>query len=316
MNLVPTVIDLFAGAGGFSLGFKRRGYVILAAIENFPPAVKTYRVNFPETKLLAKDIKKVSTGELPSGVDIVIAGPPCEAFTASNPRRRKNPIERLYKDPSGTLMLEAVRLIGLLKPKVFVVENVPEVATPAIKSALTREFKRIGYPNVYFNILRAENYGCPSLRRRVFISNVELRPKPTVITPITVEEALRGLPPPGSGEVPNHCLTPVSRRRLRQISRLRQGEALVKYRGAEGRIYRNWLRLVPHKPAPPVLGHSRFIHPWEDRLLTVREQARLMGFPDSHVFLGSLKNQYGMIGEAVPVPLAEAIADSILEVLK
>ena len=313
---MPAVIDLFSGAGGFSLGFKRRGFLISAAVENFPPAVRTYRINFPETELLAKDVKKVSAEELPREIDVVIAGPPCEAFTASNPNRRKRPLDRLYKDPSGMLMLEAVRLIALLKPKIFIIENVPEVAAPVIRSALAKEFRRIGYPKVYFNLLRAENYGCPSLRRRVFISNVEIRPEPTVIKPVTVREALKGLPPPGSNGVPNHRLTPISRRRLLQISRLRQGEALVRYRGAGGRTYRNWVRLIPDKPAPPVLGNSRFIHPWEDRLLTVREQARLMGFPDDHVFLGGLKNQYDMVGEAVPVPLAEAIAESILETLE
>ena len=71
----------------------------------------------------------------------------------------------------------------------------------------------------------------------------------------------------------------------------------------------------PRRHAPTVMGSSRFIHPYEDRLLTVREQARLMGFPDYHVFLGGKDAQYDMVGEAVPPPLAKAIAGEVLRYL-
>ncbi|WP_237698669.1 DNA cytosine methyltransferase [Pyrococcus yayanosii] len=94
----------------------------------------------------------------------------------------------------------------------------------------------------------------------------------------------------------------------REIPRLKWGEALQRF----GR-FSNWIRLHPHKPAPTVRGNSRFVHPFEDRPLTVREQARLMGYPDDHVFLGGRNVQYDSIGESVPPPLAKAIA---LEVMK
>jgi DNA (cytosine-5)-methyltransferase 1 len=77
----------------------------------------------------------------------------------------------------------------------------------------------------------------------------------------------------------------------------------------------NLIKLHPHKIAPTVLGSSRFIHPYEPRLLTVREQARLMGFPDDHVFLGGRDEQYNQVGEAVPPTVAKAIASEVLTYL-
>ncbi len=72
------------------------------------------------------------------------------------------------------------------------------------------------------------------------------------------------------------------------------------------------MRLNPWKPAPTVMGSVRFVHPFEDRVLTVREQARLMGFPDDHVFFGPKDSQFNQIGEAVPPPLARAIAGGVV----
>jgi DNA (cytosine-5)-methyltransferase 1 len=102
----------------------------------------------------------------------------------------------------------------------------------------------------------------------------------------------------------------VSPRKVRGISRVAWGQALYTYRGSGG-VYRNFIKLHPNKPAPTVMGSVRFIHPYEDRLLTVREQARLMGFPDNHVFLGSRDSQFNQVGEAVPPPLARAIAEVV-----
>jgi len=100
------------------------------------------------------------------------------------------------------------------------------------------------------------------------------------------------------------------------VPKLRWGRSLVTFEGAGSRRFRNYIRLAPDRPAPTVMGSSRFIHPFEDRLLTVREQARLMGFPDYHVFLGGKDSQYNMVGEAVPVPLAQAIAEDLLSRLR
>ncbi|MEB3816618.1 MAG: DNA cytosine methyltransferase [Desulfurococcales archaeon] len=317
----PIVIDLFSGGGGFGRGFEEAGFQVSLAVDNYPPAAKTYKANFPHAMVVADDIKDLSGEEILSlaglgrgEVDVVIASPPCEPFTGANPRRRPDPLDRLYADPAGQLFLHAIRLIGELKPAYFVIENVPAIMEAPIRDAIRREFSRVGYKRVHFNVLRAEEHGTPSRRTRVFVSNTRINP-PRRRGP-TVLEALKGLPEPGAPWPPNHEPPPSpGRRHERRLPRLRWGEALIYYSGANGRKLPNYIRLHPYEHAPTVMGTSRFIHPYENRLLTVREQARLMGFPDYHVFLGSRDAQYNQVGEAVPPPLAKAIALYLLKLL-
>ncbi|MET1160229.1 MAG: DNA cytosine methyltransferase [Thermoprotei archaeon] len=318
MKAKYNLIDLFCGAGGFSEGFRLTGrYRVLLAIDNFRPVAQTFKTNFPEAIVLIEDIREVTENtileHINDDIDIVIGSPPCEPFTGANPKREKNPLDRLYKDPMGQLTLHFIRIVGILKPRVFVMENVPAIMDNGLKQALIREFRRIGYKKIYFNVLRAEDYGTPSHRLRVFISNIEINP-PKHYKKITVGEVLSDLPPPGNYP-PNHEPPPrLSDKKLRRIARLRWGDALIYYEGAEKRLP-NLIRLDPNKIAPTVLGSSRFIHPYENRFLTVREQARLMGFPDQFIFIGGKDEQYNMVGEAVPVPLAKSIAEYVARYL-
>lgn len=317
MSLI--VVDLFAGAGGFARGFRDEGFRIALAIENFAPVAESYSINFPESKLIIRDIKLVHSSEILDAIgdrpDVIIGSPPCEPFTGANPRRKRDPLDRLYKDPIGNLVLHFVRIVGDLQPDVFVMENVPALAEGDLKRALQREFEKVGYRRIYFNLLRAERFGTPSRRLRLFVSNVEIAPEESD-REITVWEAIGDLPDPRENTgIPNHEFVPLSPRKLRKISRLRWGEALIKYRGAKDQTLTNWIRLHPYRIAPTVMGGSRFIHPFEDRLLTVREQARLMGFPDDFVFVGGRELQYNQVGEAVPPPLARAIARFIKDYL-
>jgi DNA (cytosine-5)-methyltransferase 1 len=311
----PSLVDLFSGAGGFAEGFRQAGFRVLLGIDNDPAAIRSFKANFPEAIALAMDIKEVSGAlieRLVGRPDVVIGSPPCEPYTGANPRRRKNPLERLYEDPAGQLVLHFARIVGELKPRVFVMENVPGILD--VEDELRRIFREAGYSRVYFNVLKAEDYGTPSHRLRVFISNIKIKP-PKRSKVIGVEEALSSLPEPGAELPPNHELPSISPRKAKRIARLRWGQALIYYEGADNRRLPNLIRLDPRRHAPTVLGSSRFIHPYEDRFLTVREQARLMGFPDNHVFLGGKDEQYNQVGEAVPVPLARAIAEVVLEYL-
>lgn len=308
MKMELRVVDLFSGAGGFAEGFRRAGFRIVLGIDNDRAAARSFKANFPEAIVLAMDVREVTGAlieKLVGRPDVVIGSPPCEPFTGANPQRREDPLDRLYEDPTGQLVLHFARIVGELKPRVFVMENVPGILDVARE--LRKVFAEQGYEEVYFNKLLAEDYGTPSHRLRVFVSNIPLHPR-KLGRRITVEEALSDLPPPGDSRVLNHEPQSLSERKLKRISRLKWGQALVRYEGARGRRYPNLIRLSPHRHAPTVLGSSRFIHPYEDRFLTVREQARLMGFPDNHVFLGGRDEQYNQVGEAVPVPLAEAIA--------
>ncbi len=303
------VVDLFAGAGGFGRGFESEGFRVVVAVENFKPVAETYRANFPDTEVIMKDIKLVTGREIEricGDVDVLIGSPPCEPFTSANAKRFPRPKDRLYVDKRGQLTLHFIRIAGELKPKVFVMENVPKILE--LRSAIEREFRKIGY-EVHFNVLKAEDFGNPSRRTRVFVSNVKIAPEP-LGRRIKVIDAIGDLPEP-NGSIPNHeILIRIPKNKMERIRRLRWGQSLVRFEGA-GRICTNLMRLHPYKLAPTVMGNSRFVHPFEDRLLTVREHARLMGFPDDHIFLGGKNVQYDMVGEAVPVPLAKAVAREI-----
>ncbi|MCD6503477.1 MAG: DNA (cytosine-5-)-methyltransferase [Thermoplasmata archaeon] len=315
------VIDLFSGAGGFSLGFKKQGCKILLGIEIDEFAAKTYAENFTNTIVLVEDIKKVHSKHIldavGSEIDVVIGGPPCEAYTVANFRRMKNPLDRLYVDPLGQLVLHFIRIVGDLEPKVFVMENVVPIVEGPLKNALIEEFSRIGYEKIYFNVLKAEDFGNPSKRRRMFISNVPLEDflkKYKRSKPRTVKEALEGLPHPGYGP-PNHDPVPISEKKLKKIVTLRWGRGIVYFKGSKGKLMTSWVRLHPDKPAPTVMGKSRFIHPYDDRLLTPREHARIMSYPDDHVFYGPRDSQYNQVGESVPPILSFYIAKAIVEFL-
>ncbi|MGC9104854.1 MAG: DNA cytosine methyltransferase [Thermoprotei archaeon] len=306
------VVDLFSGAGGFSRGFREAGFDILLGVDINHDAVRTFSVNFPEAIALEEDVRNV-TGreviELVGKPDIVIGSPPCEAFTAANPFRMRDPLDRLYLDERGNLTLEFVRLVGELRPKVFVMENVPALAeTRELKEALAYEFRRAGYERIYFNFLDAEDYGNPSRRRRLFVSNVPLNPR-KVERKVTVWEAIADLQ--GRTDVPNNEIYEPNEKKLRRIAKMNPWDYLTMYRAYNDRNIPLYVRLPPDEVAPTVLGNSRFIHPFEDRFLTVREQARLMSYPDDHIFLGSRDEQYNQVGEAVPVALSRAIAEYV-----
>lgn len=314
------VLDLFCGAGGFSRGFEEAGFEIIGGLDNYSPCAEAFRQNFPRAVVIEEDIKSLRSEDIVSALgeepDVIIGGPPCEPFTAANFKRRKNPLDRLYDDPIGTLVLHFIRIVGDLRPKVFVMENVPQILEDGLAEALKYEFRRVGFKKVFFNILRAEDYGNPSRRTRVFISNVKLKPKRSRKR-VVVIEAIGDLPEPDTlHDIPDHDPVPVGASRRKRIARLRFGQALVRYMGAGGKVMTNWIRLHPYRLAPTVMGKSRFVHPYSDRLLTVRENARLMSFPDHHVFYGGRDTRFDQVGEAVPVCLARSIAVFVKEAIE
>jgi DNA (cytosine-5)-methyltransferase 1 len=319
MEFAMKVLDLFAGAGGFSRGFHQEGFEIVGAVELDSNAASSFALNFPKAHVFVNDIRELHSLDILSKLgekpDVIIGGPPCEGYTRANPKREKEPLNRLYVDPLGSLVLHFIRIVGDLEPEVFVMENVPGILDGGLGEVIREEFARVGYSEVYFNVLKAEDYGTPSHRVRVFISNKKIAPKKTG-RQVTVWEAIGDLPPPDPFyEIPNHEPVSLSVGKLKRIAKLKWGEPLIHYRGYGKRVLGNLVRLHPYRPSPTVMGSTRFVHPFENRLLTVREQARLMGFPDSHVFVGSKDSQFNQVGEAVPVPLARAIAGEIRKIL-
>jgi len=302
------VVDLFAGAGGFSLGFKIAGFKISAAVESFPKIAETYAKNFPDTFLIIENIKKISGKYIKNAVgeiDVVIGGPPCVPFTSRNPSRKKNPRDRIYKDSIGYLVVEFFRVVKEIKPIAYVMENVAGILD--VKSEIIKIARRFCY-DVYFHSWKCEEYGLPSVRKRVFISNFEIHSPAK--KKMTAGNALQKFTP----DLPNSEFPKIPKKYAGRISTLRYGESLIKFRGAEGYV-KNWIRIDPKKPAPPITATSRFIHPYEDRGLSVREHAILMSFPNDFVFYGSEKIKYMGVGDAVPPMIAEHIAKYLLSVI-
>ncbi len=164
------VIDLFAGCGGFSLGFQLANFNSDLAIECDEWASETFAFNHPGIKVITKDIRKVSVQDLKlKKIDGIIGGPPCQGFSLSG--------NRDTKDPRNSLFMEFVRFVYELKPKFFVMENVLGLLSMKtkknifVKDIIEEEFKRAGY-NLVVRVLNSADYGVPQLRQRVFFIGI------------------------------------------------------------------------------------------------------------------------------------------------
>ncbi|MES3004789.1 MAG: DNA cytosine methyltransferase [Patescibacteria group bacterium] len=168
------VIDLFSGVGGMSHGFKKAGFNVISANEYMPEIANTYVKNHPKTKMIVDSIIDVDSKDLLNGeksVDVIVGGPPCQGFSMAGKRIRK---QNKNSDPRNELFKEFLRIVKDLRPKVFVMENVPAILSMQngdIKNEILSHFKELGY-DTKVDILLAADYGVPQMRRRaIFIGN-------------------------------------------------------------------------------------------------------------------------------------------------
>ena len=202
-----THIDCFSGPGGLCTGLRAAGLKTLVAIEYIKSCVETYTANHPSVHMIHSDIRKVTPDMIlpyipKDGVDLVTSGMPCETFsTAGN-------TSRSFYDDRQVLYREGIRIALISKAKFILFENVPAITTKRISKTskkliieqLKEELTEAGYSNFIEVILDATKFGVPQKRRRFFIlatrfPKIKLAPpSPTTETPITVEEALSGLP--------------------------------------------------------------------------------------------------------------------------
>lgn len=204
------VLDTFAGAGGFSLGFEQAGATIVGAIEQDEWATDTFKANHPESIVIKSKLEDLDDSYIQNSfkdIDILLGGPPCQGFSIAN-KKNGDP-----KDPRNSLFQEFLRIAKLLQPNVVIMENVPNLLnaktadkTPVIE-IIENELKELGY-FVYKSILEAQNYGVPQIRKRLFViaSKVEIKqPFPDIthsINPdlhlkpcLTLWDAISDLPP-------------------------------------------------------------------------------------------------------------------------
>lgn len=338
----PTVVDLFCGAGGLSLGLKAAGLSVGGAFELDARAVATYAKNIGDhvfeldvTGLDARRVRRL-TGLRRGEPAVLAGGPPCQGFSV---QRRGGD-----DDPRNRLVFDFLRLVEDLAPQIFVMENVPALQKRREFESFTAHVEQLGY-RLHTAVLDAADFGVPQHRRRL-VAVGERRGRRTGFSfphaidkrgLRTVRDAIGDLPSPiteseRARHIANHELGNISEINRRRISFVPEG-------GGRADIPEE-LRLPCHRVSVDKAGHrgvygrlawdapagtittkcnsftrGRFAHPCEDRNITMREAARLQGFPDDFVFLGSRVDVAHQIGNAVPPPLARAIGEAIMRAL-
>jgi DNA (cytosine-5)-methyltransferase 1 len=205
----PIAVDLFAGAGGFSLGIEQAGFDVLVAVERDPIHAAVYAFNFPQTKVLCADITTLSGAEIQQAafpnpkskiqnpsIDLIIGGPPCQGFSIMG--------KGCVEDERNNLVFHFCRLVTELQPRYFVMENVPGMLTKryaAFLSQLIAKFEQGGYCITQrVQVLDAADFGVPQHRRRLFLIGSRegetplTYPKPLDLNQVTVRDAIADLP--------------------------------------------------------------------------------------------------------------------------
>lgn len=332
----PVAIDLFAGAGGLGTGFRAAGYRIGVAIEADRAAAQTYRFNNPGVPVLEERIGARTSAlglrrAVPglARVDAVIAGPPCQGYSMAGRRTGNDPRNGLYR--------HVVRLAGQLKARMIVLEQVPGVRSVdgEFVEKIKRSFQAAGYARRDY-LLRASDFGVPQRRQRIFFVGRRGQqfppdaPGPThhpyssghrngsglPLTP-TLVDVLAQIPGLAHGrlaeryvrkgqEFLNMSTMRHSRRVVRKIEAIEPGQGPISYR----RLDRGEARTL-------IAGHRAFpVHPRLDRAISVREAALIQGFAVNYLFCGPRSVQPLQVANAVPPPLAKAVASHIKPMLR
>jgi len=342
---VPTVIDLFCGCGGLSLGFEHAGYTILGGVDHWADAVNTFNQNHKNSIGLVCDLLTYQPQQLvdrigTDRIDVIIGGPPCQGFSIAG--------KRIVEDKRNLLYKAFVQFVDFFQPKAFVLENVPNVMAIGggiIKNKMITDFQNLGY-HVECKILLASDFGVPQNRKRAFFIGTKNRlkfefPIATTTQHITAKEAISDLPPTSLTDgnnypvlaqsvfqkqmrknslgVFNHQITVHNERTCSIIDLVPDGgnyKDLPKELQQTRRVNIAWTRLNSNKPSFTIdTGHNHHFHYEYNRVPTVRESARLQSFPDNFIFLGSKTSQLRQVGNAVPPLLAKAIAEKLKEIL-
>ncbi|KKS11269.1 MAG: Cytosine-specific methyltransferase [Candidatus Daviesbacteria bacterium GW2011_GWB1_41_5] len=326
----PTFVDLFSGAGGLTLGFEQEGFSNLFSIDNEPSFCDTYRKNFSTHTLIQTDIATLTPKKMLDmlngrKVDVIVGGSPCQGFSMAGSIGRK-----FIDDPRNHLFKEFARVVKVLKPNYFVMENVARLYTHnkgKTREEIISHFKKLGY-HVFCLVLNTADYGVPQMRRRVLFigSKSEIQidfSKEKLNVHRTVKDVIGDLPILKTGEVSsvaNHEAMNHSKQMLKKMSYIVDGgdrfSIPSRSRPKSGDV-RKYIRYRSDQPSVCVTGDMRKIfHYSQNRALTVRELARLQSFPDHFVFTGSKISQQQQVGNAVPPLFARVIGRVLKQVMQ
>jgi DNA (cytosine-5)-methyltransferase 1 len=294
------VISLFSGCGGSSLGYQLAGGKILLAVEIDNNAVKTYKSNFPDTKVYHGDIHRLTvekvfqlTGLHKGELDILDGSPPCQGFSMTGKRNFCDPRNQLYKD--------YIRFLRGLQPKTFVMENVSGLLMGKMKlifADMIRELKGSGY-QVKARLMNAMYYNVPQSRKRIIFIGVRedldivpTFPKPQS-RPMAVKEVIQHL------EKKEGHITPLMHKRW---FKTKIGEPIGKFNLE--------MKLDPNKPCPTLCKSNRRYHYKYPRELNEDELKVLASYPSDFKFLSRISARE-RIGNSVPPNFMKAIAEHI-----
>lgn len=349
----PRVIDLFAGVGGLSLGFEKKGFDIVLANEYDASIAASYIANHKNTKMIVGDITSLDLedtfGKLAGTIDVVIGGPPCQGFSQKGQRKT-------IHDERNFLFKYYVSVVELVNPKYFVMENVPNLLTAEggyFRHEIEELFNKLGY-SLEYGVLNASDYGVPQNRRRAVIIGKLNGDAPKLPVPkrnnVTIWDAISDLAYLESGEgseeqeykypaesdyekmlrkdsskLFNHRATkhsPLALERLALIPPNAGREVLPEEHLTKSIYSGTWTRMKKDEISVTITtrfdtpSSGKFTHPFLNRAITVREAARIQSFPDNFHFVGNKGSQMKQVGNAVPPLLAAAIAEVIMNDIK
>jgi DNA (cytosine-5)-methyltransferase 1 len=322
------VIDLCCGLGGFSLAAKNLGFQIVVGVDVNLSSLRTFSKNFPDAKALegsvrsktilaacAKLLEPFKAAHQPT---MILSGPPCQGFSAAGSRDPS--------DPRNQVLVAVARAVSKLQPDCALIENVSMLLADKHGDRIRRFERTIQQGGFYVTrlVLNAAEFGVSQKRKRAFFL-ITRQPldEQTVIKrlddfktdSIGAREALDGLSTPNVrpddydddmdyGGVHNHFAMQHSERVMKKIAAIEPGTGPMSYRRLHPTRLSNTL-FSGHR-APPA-------HFKEPRSITVREAARLQGFPDNFRVYGSFANQMEQVTNAVPPPLAMAVLSVLLD---
>lgn len=330
------VISFFSGAGGLDVGFDKAGYDVVYATDMDHMCCQTLMANLgrslsDKTIVDQADIRKINPKLLPTGVDLVIGGPPCQSFSASG-RRAGGAAGRL--DARGTLFEAYCNIINHVQPKAFLFENVRGIlATNKGEDwrAIVSAFTKIGY-KLSYRILDAHDYGAPQQRERMIMVGHKMETEFLFPRPICGPDSLANLPYVTAGEALAGLQDEEDKTELLMkngkyahlLPLVPPGENYLHFTAKRGCpepvfAYRSRFSDFLYKANPAtaiktlIASPGKYTGPfhWENRCFTVKEYMRLQGFPDDYVFVGDRANKIKQIGNSVSPKLAYQMALAI-----
>lgn len=322
-----TAFDVFAGAGGLTLGLQQAGFRVIGAVELDPTAAETYKSNHPTVEVWQQDVQSLTATAILKKLGLkkgelgLLAGcPPCQGFSGMRTRNGKLKIE----DARNDLVLDFLRLIDGLRPKAVMLENVPDLTKDARMTLIIDRLRELGYyaEADCFRIRNVKEFSVPQSRRRLILMTT-LKGKvdfPAAIPEtLTVREAIGGLLPPEESTDPLHNHSAARSTRIIDLIR-----SVPKNGGSRSDLPEQ-MKLACHKRltagfadvygrmswddvSPTITGgctnpsKGRFLHPEADRSITVREAALLQGFPEDYNFSMKRGKVFAslMVGNALP----------------